>query len=54
MSYLANYAKNKSKKSETVTSRVPTDVYQNFKKHCDSLGLTISEAVLLLIKNELN
>ncbi|TCS92223.1 hypothetical protein [Hazenella coriacea] len=40
------------KKEEIITSRVPHGVYEKFKNHCDHLGLTMSEAVCLLIKKE--
>ena len=54
MSYLKQFARKPGKgvKTETITSRVPTEIYDQFKRHCDNLGLSLSEAVYLLVKRE--
>jgi antitoxin component of RelBE/YafQ-DinJ toxin-antitoxin module len=55
MGYLKQFARSplKGSKTETITSRVPEEMYDEFKKYCKKLGLTLSEAVYLLVKKEL-
>src|SRR3954454_19803995 len=55
MSYLKQFSRNKRNKGKTemLTARVPEKVYNEFKNHCEELGLSISEAVNLLINKEL-
>lgn len=54
MSYLKKFARRPGKgKTETITSRVPTELHKEFSEHCDRLGLSLSEAVYLLIKQEM-
>jgi antitoxin component of RelBE/YafQ-DinJ toxin-antitoxin module len=56
MSYLKQFARNKRTKGKTeiLTARLPADLYKNFKSYCDELGLSISEAVNLLIDKEIS
>lgn len=42
------------KRDKVIRTRIPTDLYDRFKAHCDRLGLTISEAVFLLIRDEVD
>lgn len=42
------------KRSKVIRTRIPEDLYERFKTHCNRLGLTISEAVFLLIKDEVD
>jgi antitoxin component of RelBE/YafQ-DinJ toxin-antitoxin module len=55
MSYLKQFSRNKRNKGKTemLTARVPEKAYNEFKNHCEELGLSISEAVNLLINKEL-
>lgn len=55
MGYLENFArKSKSKeKSIVLTARLPESLYEDFKEHCEDLGLSISEAVYLLVDKEM-
>jgi antitoxin component of RelBE/YafQ-DinJ toxin-antitoxin module len=51
---LSNHAKKVNNKTNTtVTARIPAQTYSKFKAFCDSLGLSINEALNLLIENEL-
>jgi hypothetical protein len=52
--YLEQFARNRRRKekSEVLTARLPTSLYSDFKTHCDDLGLSISEAVCLLVERE--
>lgn len=53
MSFLVNNKDRKEKsKSVVVTGRVSEDVYNKFKEICDSAGFSVSEAVRLLVINE--
>ncbi|MGN4539304.1 hypothetical protein [Bacillus cereus group sp. MYBK74-2] len=55
MGYLKKYARNKRRKekSEVLTARLPHSLYEGFKTYCDELGLSISEAVCLLVEREM-
>lgn len=55
MGYLKKYARNKRRKekSEVLTARLPHSLYEDFKTYCDDLGLSISEAVCLLVEREM-
>jgi antitoxin component of RelBE/YafQ-DinJ toxin-antitoxin module len=56
MGYLKQFAKEPKKgKGETVvlTARLPESLYEDFKGYCDSLGLSISEAINLLVEQEM-
>ncbi|WP_242303325.1 hypothetical protein [Bacillus cereus group sp. BfR-BA-01495] len=55
MGYLEKYARNKRRKekSEVLTARLPHSLYEGFKTYCDDLGLSISEAVCLLVEREM-
>lgn len=54
MGYLERFAKSR-KRGDTVviTARIPRKLGERFKKHCDRLNLTVSEAVYLLIHKEM-
>ncbi|MCR6463200.1 hypothetical protein [Bacillus paranthracis] len=55
MGYLEQFARNKRRKekSEVLTARLPHSLYEDFKTYCDELGLSISEAVCLLVEREM-
>ncbi|MBT2734107.1 hypothetical protein [Bacillus sp. ISL-7] len=55
MGYLEQFAKNSraKEKTEVLTARIPESLYRDFKDYCDDLGLSISEAVYLLVKREM-
>ncbi|MFK2825211.1 hypothetical protein QYG89_05870 [Bacillus sp. B190/17] len=55
MGYLERFARNKRRKEKTevLTARLPESLYSEFKSHCDELGLSISEAVCLLVEREI-
>ncbi|WP_046176241.1 ribbon-helix-helix protein, CopG family [Domibacillus indicus] len=55
MSYLEKFARNKRRKepSTVLTARLPESLYEQFKEHCDELGLSISEAIYLLVQREI-
>jgi antitoxin component of RelBE/YafQ-DinJ toxin-antitoxin module len=53
---LERYAKRKTRKgtlTKTLTARIDSDVYEDFKNYCEGLGLSVSEGVNLLIHEEL-
>lgn len=54
MSYLKQFARNKRGKEPTkvLTARLPVSLYDAFQEHCDQLGLTLSEAIYLLVEKE--
>ncbi len=53
MKYLEKFARKRNKEAtEVLTARIPESLYQEFKTYCDSLGLSISEAVFLLVERE--
>lgn len=54
--YLEQFARNKrsKEKSEVLTARLPHSLYNDFKTYCDELGLSISEAVCLLVEREVS
>jgi hypothetical protein len=56
MGYLHQFARNKrsKEKTEVLTARLPKSLYAEFKGYCDELGLSISEAVSLLVDREVN
>jgi antitoxin component of RelBE/YafQ-DinJ toxin-antitoxin module len=56
MGYLEQFARNtrRKEKSEVLTARLPQSLYSEFKAYCDELGLSISEAVYLLVEREMN
>ena len=45
--------KREGTRSKTITARLDPDSYKRFKEHCNSLGLTVSEAVALLVEKEI-
>lgn len=45
--------KRKKEETTTITARVPNGKYNSFKNYCDDLGLSINEAINLLINVEL-
>jgi hypothetical protein len=55
MGYLERFAKNgrAKEKTEVLTARIPESLYKDFKDYCDDLGLSISQAVYLLVKREM-
>jgi antitoxin component of RelBE/YafQ-DinJ toxin-antitoxin module len=53
-SKLQAFAKKRKKEETTViTARIPNSKYNAFKKYCDDLGLSINEAINILINDEL-
>lgn len=53
-STLQQFAKKRKKEQTTViTARIPNSNYKSFKKYCDDLGLSINEAINILVNNEL-
>lgn len=53
MRYLEKFARKRNKEAtEVLTARLPESLYHEFKTYCDSLGLSISEAVSLLVERE--
>lgn len=53
MGYLERFAREqRGNRSRTITARVDPDTDKRFKEQCDRLGLTVSEAVALLIERE--
>lgn len=52
MGYLERFARKRENRSETITARLDPDTHKRFKEHCDRLGLTLSEAVALLVEAE--
>lgn len=56
MGYLEQFARNtrRKEKSEVLTARLPQSLYSEFKQYCDELGLSISEAVCLLVEREMD
>src|SRR3954469_13914753 len=55
MGYLEQFSRNRrrKKKTEVLTARLPKNLNSEFKLHCDELGLSISEAVYLLVEREM-
>ena len=55
MGYLEQFARNRrsKEKTEVLTARLPQSLYGDFKVYCDELGLSISEAVCLLVEHEI-
>jgi antitoxin component of RelBE/YafQ-DinJ toxin-antitoxin module/uncharacterized C2H2 Zn-finger protein len=55
MGYLEQFARNRrgKEKTEVLTARLPESLYGDFKDHCEELGLSISEAVFLLVEREM-
>jgi hypothetical protein len=53
MSKLAKFAKKKNTEMKTITARIPEDKYNQFKEYCDTLGLSITDAINILIESEL-
>lgn len=55
MGYLEQFAKDRRSKGKTevLTARIPESLYKNFKDYCDNLGLSMSQAVYLLVKREM-
>jgi antitoxin component of RelBE/YafQ-DinJ toxin-antitoxin module len=53
-STLQPFAKKRKKEETTViTARIPNSKYELFKKYCEDLGLSINEAINLLVDAEL-
>lgn len=52
--YLKQFARNRRIKENTtvLTARLPESLYGAFKVYCDDLGLSISEAICLLVERE--
>ena len=42
------------RRDKVIRARLPGDLYERFRDHCTRLGLTISEAVFLLIRDEVD
>lgn len=55
MGYLERFARGPKGKerTEVLTARLPASLYKEFKAYCDDLGLSISEAVYLLVDREM-
>ncbi|SDX04831.1 hypothetical protein SAMN05444487_10984 [Marininema mesophilum] len=53
MGYLESFRRPKAPKYKKFTVRLSWRVYRQFKKYCDRLGLSLNEAIHLLIKHEL-
>ena len=55
MGYLERFARGHrgKERTEVLTARLPASLYKSFKNYCDDLGLSISEAVYLLIDREM-
>lgn len=55
MGYLQSFARDKKqrRKKKQFPVRLPENLYTEFKTYCDNLGLTINEAIHLLIQQEL-
>lgn len=54
MNILKNYARTTNKEPTEVTSvRIPKSMYKKFKHHCERYGLSITESINILIRNEL-
>jgi antitoxin component of RelBE/YafQ-DinJ toxin-antitoxin module len=55
MSYLKQFARNKQhkEKTEVLTARLPANLHSDFKSYCNELGISVSEAVYLLIDKEI-
>jgi antitoxin component of RelBE/YafQ-DinJ toxin-antitoxin module len=55
MGYLERFARNqkRNERTEVLTARLSKPLYDDFKAYCDGLGLTISEAINLLVDHEL-
>lgn len=55
MSVLEKYSKKTRKEeSEVLTARLPKSLYKAFQEHCKDLGLSISEGVYLLVREEMS
>lgn len=56
MGYLHQFARNRRSKEKTtvLTARLPESLYNEFQSYCDELGLSISEAVNLLVDREIS
>lgn len=52
MGYLERFARKKENRTETVTARLDPGTHRKFKELCNKLGLTVSEAVALLVEKE--
>ena len=54
MSLIKQYARNKRSKENTIvlTARLPETIYNKFQSYCEEYGFSLSEAVNLLIQNE--
>lgn len=52
--YLKQFARKQRIKENTrvLTARLPENLYGQFKMYCDDLGLSISEAICLLVERE--
>lgn len=55
MGYLERFARGPrgKERTEVLTARLPGSLYKAFKEYCDDLGLSISEAVYLLVDREM-
>lgn len=55
MGYLKQFArKKKETREKVITGRLSSDVYDQFKRYCNGLGLTMSEALALLVEREIH
>lgn len=54
MAYLKQFSRNRRSKENTkvLTARLPESLYDEFQKYCDSLGISLSEAIYLLVEKE--
>ncbi|MFS0639188.1 hypothetical protein AB1K84_25270 [Mesobacillus foraminis] len=55
MAYLEQFSRKKKQQGEStvLTARLPSKLYDDLKKYTDELGLSISEAVNLLVEREI-
>lgn len=55
MGYLEKFARNRrlKGKTEVLTARLPESLCREFRNYCDDMGLSISEAIGLLIEHEM-
>lgn len=56
MTYLKQFARNRRSKENTkvLTARLPESLYDEFQTYCNELGLSISEAICLLVDKEVS
>lgn len=56
MTYLKQFARNRRarEKTKVLTARLPVSLYDEFQTYCDEIGLSISEAICLLVDKEVS